>query len=327
MWTPVAPPADLIDFVNDGSKFLIAGHKEPDGDCIGSQLALASALRRYGKEVFLCSAGPFKRTEISHFKQFFMSEIPQDLISGARCIILDCSMKERVGSIYQVLEDLPQAVIDHHARGEVYGLVRYVDADSPSSTLMVFQLIKALGLTPDAQEAEFLFFGLATDSGFFRHIDSGAAPAVFSYASELSALGVSPKKIFGLMNGGKTLDSRLLLASVLNKAQSHFGGKLIVATETLEETERFGENRDSDALYQLLQSVDGVEAVVIIRQESAQACAVGLRSRDKVDVASIAAHFGGGGHKNAAGFLKEGRIHNLYPLILCEFEKIDWNSL
>ncbi|MDR0388390.1 MAG: bifunctional oligoribonuclease/PAP phosphatase NrnA, partial [Treponema sp.] len=127
-------------------------------------------------------------------------------------------------------------------------------------------------------------------------------------------------EVFRAIHGGKSLGSRILLGRILSRAETHYGGKLVYSFETYEDTQKFGlEGRDSDSLYQLLQSVAGVEAIVVIRQESADTCTVGLRSRDRVDVAEIAARFGGGGHKNAAGVKIAGTIEELKPRLIEAF--------
>jgi phosphoesterase RecJ-like protein len=103
--------------------------------------------------------------------------------------------------------------------------------------------------------------------------------------------------------------------------ESHFGGKLILSSEEHDKNLN-PESRDSDSLYQLIQSVAGVEAIVIIRQETPEKCSIGFRSRSFVDVASIAKSFGGGGHKNAAGTSMEGTIAELKPQIIKAFEEV-----
>jgi phosphoesterase RecJ-like protein len=322
VFTPSAPPPSLLDFIRNNAKFLVVGHREPDGDCIGSQLALASALRRLGKTALCFSAGPFKRTEIMPYQSQIKDSISAEDRVDAALIVVDCSSIERTGDIGAQLEGLPFALIDHHAAGKPSGDVRFIDVEAPATTVLIYSLIRALGLQPTATEAEFLFFGLVTDTGFFRHLDSDGVEA-FSIAADLLRCGANPKKTFAAINGGKSLNSRMLLGTVLSKAEAYFDGKLIISTEKLEETQHFGlESRDSDMLYQLIQSVNGVEAIVIIRQESIENCAVGLRSRDTVDVGSVAAAMGGGGHKNAAGFLKAGTIATIKPQILAEFSKI-----
>jgi len=110
------------------------------------------------------------------------------------------------------------------------------------------------------------------------------------------------------------------MGTILSKTRSHYDGKLLVSNETLEETQRYGlESRDSDMTYQLLQSVKGVEAMVLIRQETREECTIGFRSRDHIDVAAIAKHFGGGGHKNAAGTKIRGTIAEMEERIIAAF--------
>ncbi|MDR0998869.1 MAG: bifunctional oligoribonuclease/PAP phosphatase NrnA [Treponema sp.] len=327
MTNPVPVPANLISFIQEGSKFLVAGHEEPDGDCVGSQLALVSALRRLGKEALPCSAGPFKRTEVLVYASQFVTLPGEKERENARVIIVDCGAVDRTGSLEPLLRACPLGIVDHHAVGTLPPDNRnnpvFLDPNAPSTTFMVLELIEALGLSPTVEEANLLLFGLCTDTGFFRHLDERGAEA-FARAARLIRAGGNPKQIFNTLTGGKSFNSRVLLGIQLSRAEEYFGGKLIYTCEKYEETRRFGlEGRDSDSLYQLLLSVAGAEAVVIIRQESPEKCTVGLRSRDKVNVALVAADFGGGGHRNAAGFIREGTvIEELKPKLIAAFEKI-----
>jgi phosphoesterase RecJ-like protein len=325
-FTPAAVPAELIRFIQAGARFIVAGHKEPDGDCVGSQLALASLLRRLGKEALPCSAGPFKRTEVKPYEHLFTAAPAAEQKAGARLIVVDCSAGSRTGDLAPFIEGLPAAVIDHHGTGDHPAHTAesplYLDTAAPSVTFMILRLIEALGLEPTREEAALLFFGLCTDTGFFRHVGEGGAET-FAAASRLIHAGADPKKTFQAINGGKSLDSRILMGRILSRAESHFDGRLVLSTEEMEETQRFGlEGRDSDSLYQMLQSVAGVEAIVIIRQEKPDTCTVGLRSRDALDVAAVAASFGGGGHKNAAGLSVKGTIPEIRGALLEAFKKI-----
>jgi phosphoesterase RecJ-like protein len=172
------------------------------------------------------------------------------------------------------------------------------------------------------EESSLLFLGICTDTGFFRHLTEDNAQ-VFEIVSKLIRLGASPKKVFYNINGGKSLSSRILLGNMLSRTESYFDGKLLLCYETLDEHKTFGiESRDSDSLNQLLLSVEKTEAVVIIRQESADNCTVSLRSIDKVDVAKIAASFSGGGHKNASGLTMKGDVTAVKQKMLDAFNNI-----
>jgi bifunctional oligoribonuclease and PAP phosphatase NrnA len=310
----------VMEFIGRHRRFVIVGHKEPDGDCVGSQLALGSFLERRGKSVSLVSAGPFKRPEVQCYETLFLplppADWPQD---GDACILLDCSDISRVGEPEETLKAYPIAVIDHHAAGDQAGDALLVDPKAPATTLLVLELMEAMGGSPEAREAELLLFGLCTDTGFFRHLSEGSS-RTFNAAARLVDAGASPKRVFDAMQGGKSLESRLLLGDILKRVESHFDGRLMYSFETLEDTTRFGlEGRDSDALYQLIQGIKGCEATAIVRQESDDACTVGFRSKDRVNVASIAASLGGGGHINAAGLYIKGKIDDVKPKIIDAF--------
>jgi len=319
-------PEDIISFIKTGSKFIIAGHKEPDGDCVGSQLALRSALIRMGKEALVCSAGPFKRTELKDYSNQFKFIPTEEDKTGSRLILVDCSNMERIGEIHETLKKLPHAIIDHHAAAShpqsTPKAPVYLDANSPSCTLLIKKLINAFNLELTKEEASLLLFGICTDTGFFRHLTNKDGE-VFEAAANLVRHGANPKKIFSIMNGGKSLNSRILMGNILSRIESYFRGRLTISHETLEEFKVYGlEGRDSDALFQMLLAIEGVEAAVIIRQECADNCTVSLRSVDKINVAQIAASFNGGGHKNASGLTMQGNISSVKKIMLEAFSKV-----
>ena len=311
-------PAELLDFIGMYKTFFILGHEEPDGDCLGSQKALASVLNRTGKTAVLCSPGPFDRPEIKEVESAFAKSISEatgmagldtdgPIPETAAVIIADCSTPERIGAGFAAdIEGIPTAVIDHHASGEPFGDVSFVNGGSPSTTILVYQLMKELKLEPTPEEAEDLLFGFLTDTGYFRHLDTDAADSML-LAAELAGFGASLKDLYFRMYGGRKLNSKVLTGRVLSRAVPLFGGRCISIYETLEEKGRFGaENRDSDTIYSQLLAVENCEAVIFVREEAEGECSVSLRSRNRIDVGAVAKSFGGGGHKNAAGFVWKG---------------------
>jgi len=305
----ISPPTEVIDFLKNYKRFFILGHKDPDGDCLGSQLSMGHLLEKTGAEVRLFSAGPFRRPEIENYGPRFSPRIEQTekeraLHSGDTAVlIMDCSTLERIGEdLRSDIEGFPLGVIDHHAAGEDFGVCRWIESKVPSVTFMVHRLFQEMNIPLDPVAAEYLFLGLCTDTGYFRHIEEGSAE-VFRTAADLTDAGVSPKKIFQQMNGNRSLASRILLGRLLERTQSHYDGQLLITYETLDDQNEIGvENRDSDILYQQLQGVKGCEVVLLIREEEEGLCSVGLRSHGKVDVGTLAQENGGGGHRPAAGF-------------------------
>jgi phosphoesterase RecJ-like protein len=318
MYTRLPVPQGILDFINEGSSFLVAGHQEPDGDCIGSQLALKDLLEQLGKKVTLVSAGPWKRAEIAPFQTRFTNIVEGGDMPGTRLLVVDCSSLSRTGELETALARFPAAFIDHHQTAGSRSR-DYIKPDAPAAAVLVLSLWEAYGLPLTIESAGHLLLGLCTDTGFFRHVGPGSAETLAD-AQKLVTAGGDLKKTFDTINGGRTLNSRKLLGTVLAKAESYYGGRLIVSTEEMEETERFGrENRDSDMLYQLLQSVGGTEAVAIVRQDTPEKCAIGFRSKNTVDVSVVAAAFGGGGHKNASGASAEGTVADLKLRVIEQF--------
>ncbi|TFG84675.1 MAG: bifunctional oligoribonuclease/PAP phosphatase NrnA [Spirochaetales bacterium] len=314
--------AGVISFLDRYSLYFILGHKEPDGDCVGSQLALASFLERHGKTCVLLSAGPFSRTEIASHASRFAETASTPVPADSAVVVLDCSSLSRVGQSADGLSGLPLAFIDHHASGEASGEVRFVNPAAPSVTYLVQSIIEASGDRPSPLEAELLLFGLCTDTGFFRHLGEKSGE-VFHSAARLVAAGASPKEVFAMMNGGKPFASRKLMGELLSRAESLYDGKLLVTWTGIEEQQRYGlVGRDSDMLYQLLMTVEGVEAVVVVRQEKPGECTVGFRSRELIDVAAIAASFGGGGHRLAAGLHIFGELDEIKSKVVEAFKSV-----
>jgi len=314
-------PHGLIDYISSHDCFYVLGHREPDGDCIGSQLALSSFLKRIGKRVHTLSSGPFTRSEILLYEHRFKDEAPPEKkFERAAAIILDCSSMSRIGQVSETMPKVPVAFIDHHASDEPAGEADYLDRSSPAVTAMVFLLMEAMGQAPTKEEAELLFFGLATDTGFFRHLDEHGAET-FRIASLLVEAGASPKRTFQEINGGKTLFSRKLLGEILMRVEPCYGGRLLVSYVTLGDQQRYGmASRDSDFLYQIIMGIAGCEACFVVKQESENQCTVGFRSKDRIDVAAIAGRFGGGGHRLASGLSMQGTVDSVLDCLIQAFE-------
>ena len=318
----------LKEFIQIHNSFIIIGHKEPDGDCIASCLGIAAILDYFKKPYQLLSSGPFKRQEIKKYESKFTDK-PEFMDSEERAhtglIITDCSEISRLGDIDFDFKGLDTFVIDHHkTSGLPENAKGYINAQAPAAAFIIQLFYEAL-IGPLSKEiAEIIFFGICTDTGFFRFLStSPEAVEVFNAVARLNSYGADPRKTYNEINNGKPWTTRKLLGVLLNRAERHLNGKLIITYETLDDTHKLGtEGRDSDALYQLLLSTKDVEAAVFLRQDSPSTCTGGFRSLDKIDVSVIASKFGGGGHKNASGMSCEGKIDTLIPSIVKEFARI-----
>ena len=228
----------------------------------------------------------------------------------------------RLGEIEAQLTDLDTFIIDHHKTASCDTNDSIIDSTSPATAAIIQQLYENIIGTPDKVTANILFFGLSTDTGYFKFLDTTSAE-VFMLAARLVEAGANPRIIYDEISSGKPYSTRKLLGATLDRAESCFDGKLVIALEKMEDTRKYGaEGRDSDALYQLLLAVNNVEAVVFVREETDKTCTIGFRSRNEIDVSAIAAVFGGGGHKNAAGVCTEGTPDTIIVRLKQEFAKI-----
>lgn len=318
----------LKDFIQNHNNFLIIGHKEPDGDCIASCIGLAHIVKHFNKPYTLLSAGPFKRHEIKPYESQFSDTV--DFMDTQErkttgLIITDCSELSRLGDIDFDFKGLDTFIIDHHKTSDIpQGALGYINGEAPAAAYLVQLFYEALIGPLPKQLASIIFFGICTDTGFFRFLNSSEAAAdLLNAVARLNTYGADPRKTYNEINNGKPWNTRKLLGTLLTRAEQYLNGKLIITYETLEDTHKLGtEGRDSDALYQLLLSTKDVKAAVFLRQDTPSTCTGGFRSLDDVDVSLVASKFGGGGHKNASGMSCEGRIETLIPSIVKEFARI-----
>ena len=317
---------EFKSFIENHNFFFIIGHKEPDGDCITSCLGIAAILDFFNKPYQLLSAGPFKRNEVLRWQEKFSDTMEfqdESERKASGLIIADCSELSRLGDIDGDLKGFDTFVIDHHkTSGLEDGMKGYVNSEAPACAFLVQLFYEALIGSVPSDLAKDLFFGLCTDTGFFRFLTENSAE-VFAAASRLVSDGANPRTTYREINSGKPYSTRKLLGILLGRAERYLDGKLVVTYETLDDTKKWGmEGRDSDSLYQLMLSAKGVEAVVFLRQDTLTTCTGGFRSQDKIDVSVVAAKFGGGGHKNASGMSCNGRVETLIPQIVKEFARV-----
>ena len=312
----------LHRFLERYQRFVIAGHSEPDGDCLCSQMALASILIRRKKEVQLLSPGPFKRPEILEYADRFSQSLDPNRPQPEAAVVLDCSTIDRIGTLAEIIQGVPTAIVDHHASGEPFGDVRIIDPSAPSVTFLINRYMHEIGEVPNEEESTWLLFGLCTDTGFFRHLGGGSQDA-FRAAADLIESGAAPKELYLKMYGSQSFLSRRLVGRLLERTESHFDGQLLLTWQTADDVRAFdGERGDSDAVYQQLQLVSRGRVIVFIRSEGDGKLSVGLRSLTSPDVGVVARNFGGGGHPNAAGYDSEGSIADEKQRIITAMEPL-----
>lgn len=297
---------ELLDLIQRNHSFWLCGHENPDGDCIGAQVALYHLLATLGKQVVVHNPDPPGAAI-----DFVLSQTPISAHGGDRqapradvLVLLDCAWLQRLGALEAVVRaDPPRAiaVIDHHVGSEAGdGQVSYVDPDAPSTGALVYRMYKQLGRALSPVAAEGVFLSLVADTGWFRY--SNTTAEVFSIAAELVEYGVAPSRVFDLMFRRNPPESVSMLAQGLARQERLLDGRYAYSAMergAVEHAKRVG--FDTDAIMESLRSVRGTEVVALFKELGTSLVKISLRAVNDVDVQAIAAHFGGGGHRKAAG--------------------------
>jgi phosphoesterase RecJ-like protein len=293
------------EFLRTPQRFLLTGHENPDGDCLGAQVALWHLLRALGQEVHIVNPDPIGKSHdfLLRHTPFAHARGDEPLPGFDAVVLLDCSQLARVGTLGQRLAQRRPVigVVDHHVgsdRGD--GTICYVDVDAAATGALVRRLWRELGLPLTAPAAEGVFLSLVSDTGWFRYSNTNAE--VFTMASELVAAGVDGSRVYDALYRRAHPDSATVLADALARHRLRLHGKLALASLDKALMERaVRADFDTDAVLDPLRSIEGVEVVALLKERFDGTVKVSLRARGDVDVQAIVAQFGGGGHKKAAG--------------------------
>ena len=302
---------EIAHIVKKGERFFLASHKDPDGDAIGSLLALGETLLLSGKQVVLFNEGPIpdNLSSLSGIERV-VNAVDMELGFDA-ALILDCGNLERVGTVSRHLSKIrPLINIDHHENNSRFGDINLVDAQSSSVGEIIYRLIKLANLPLDLTIAENLFVALQSDTGSFKY--DNATSETFSVAGELVDWGVNPWKISRKVMDEWTLKKLHILESALKTIELHSTGKvgfITIAQDTLSKADT--DNLNCERFVDYPRCISGVEIAVLIREIKKDYYRFSLRSNDWVNVAKLASLFGGGGHPKAAAFSKEGSLDSV----------------
>jgi phosphoesterase RecJ-like protein len=310
------PLNNIADVLRNGKRFFLASHKDPDGDAIGSVLALGETLVLSGKEVVLFNEGPIPDSlaslqGIEKMVDNFTAESGFDAVFA-----LDCANLERVGRASSHLSKIrPLINVDHHENNSHFGDLNLVDPHSSSVGEIIYRLIKLWDFPMNATIAENIFVAIQTDTGSFRY--DNTTREAFNIASEMLGWGVRPWKTSRNVMDGYSLKKLRLLESTLKTIELHHAGKVGLITITKQMLSKAkADNFDSERFVDYPRFISGVEIGVLIREIGKGYYKFSLRSNDRVNVADLASRFGGGGHPRAAAFTREGSLESVKQELL-----------
>jgi bifunctional oligoribonuclease and PAP phosphatase NrnA len=292
--------APLQKLVDQNARFLVVSHVRPDGDAYGSTLALALALRALGKDVRV-----HNEDGLSPLFEFLpgtdgLRDKPTPPETDRIIIAVDCADQKRLGKTFDSWERTPDVNIDHHISNPGYAKINLIDAETPATAQVLYDIIAALKWPLNADIAANLYVGIMTDTGSFRYRQTTAR--TFEIAAKLVAAGADPTDLAeGCYNSFRA--ERLLLVSEVLQG-IHFTNQNRIAwfTLTAEMYTRSGAIADeSEGLIEHLQAVKSVQCSFLLEALPDGLTRASLRSRGTVDVQKICQEFGGGGHRLAAG--------------------------
>lgn len=313
--------SEIIAVLKRSGKIMIATHVFPDVDAMGSQLALGNILRSMGKEVYLYGEEP-----ATHILDFLPGhgDIETELPDMERfdCVVaLDCGDEHRLGrGKDHLLAARPFIVIDHHTGHKDFGSLRWVVPGKSSTGEMVFELARALEVEISYDTAYCLYSAIVSDTGSFKYASTSAE--TLRTAGELVARGVKPAEISGKIFDNFSKNRLRLLQEVLATLTLYEDDQLAVITVTGDLYEKTGTTAaDTELFINYPRSLVTVKVAAFIK-EAKGLVGASLRSKGEYDVAEVARMFGGGGHRNAAGFkVPDTTIDEVREKLLAELRK------
>lgn len=292
--------AQILPFIEQGNDFLLLSHIHPDGDSIGSLLGLADLLGQLGKNYTIAS-----QDEVPQIFRF-LKDSDRIIVGEAglkpryqEVIVLDLSESRRAGDLSKYIEKANVVInIDHHQENQ-FAEPRYVRTNACATGELIYELFQEAGLEPSVHGAEALYTAIMTDTGRFSH--GNTTYEALAIASDLVRLGARPHDQYVEIYEKKPLEFIRLLGKVLDTLELSCGGRVASLVIDEQVTDGFSiDTGDTENYIAYAQMIKGVEIALLFREVEGNT-KISWRSIADIDVSLFARHFGGGGHKNAAG--------------------------
>jgi phosphoesterase RecJ-like protein len=294
-------------------RFMLTSHARPDGDSIGSQLAMAYALDALGKQARIINADP----PPDHYREFpGMDRIeiaPVATGDADAVIVMECSDITRTG--VTGFEGRYIINIDHHAGNRMYGELNWFDESAAACGEMVFDLIRSLGVPLSREIATHIYLAILTDTGSFHH--SNITPRTFDICRQAVVAGVNPATMARSVFDSNSFGKLKLIGALLDAMELTDHGRLAVLYMDDAMLAASGcTHNDTEGVINLPLTAREIQAVVFFKAGANEDIRVSMRSKYDVDVRMVANSYGGGGHKNAAGFTVTGKLADVKPQII-----------
>jgi len=313
--TTTIPPdlARIVDAIRARQRFVLSSHARPDGDAIGSQMAMAYALRAMGKDVRIVNSDPAP-PPLMVFPGVPDIEIAREVGGDFdAAVIMECGDLARTG--VAGLERGFVINIDHHPGNTGYGQINWFEPAAAACGEMVFDAIAALDVRLTPEMATHVYVAILTDTGSFHF--SSISPRTFDICRVLLESGVDPVRVARSVYDSNTMARLKLFGAVLSGMQVDATGRIAVLYIDHEIARAAGGSYDdTDGLINEPLTVKEIQAVVFFKHVQGDEYRVSMRSKGAIDIGAVAKAFAGGGHKNAAGCTAIGRVDDLKRLFV-----------
>jgi phosphoesterase RecJ-like protein len=303
----------IADAIRSRQRFVISSHSRPDGDSIGSQLAMAFAIRALGKDVTVVNFDPAAPALMA------FSGVPDIVIAPAvagdfdAAIVMECSDYARTG--VTGLDRFFTINIDHHPGNTGYGQINWFDPSAAACAEMVFDVVQALGVPMSTEIATHIYVAIMTDTGSFHF--SSLSPRTFDICRQLLEAGVNPVRIARQLYDNSTVGRLKLCGAVMHTMRIDPTGRIAVLHLDQQMAGAAGATYDdTEGVINQPLTVKDVQAVIFFKQSEGDHYRISLRSKGEVDIGAVAKEYGGGGHKNAAGCSATGPIDELRNILV-----------
>lgn len=311
---------EVASVLENHDQFVITGHINPDGDCLGSMLALGTALEKMGKVVRIITETPLKGSLSALEKEWDYICVddftfdPKDQVF----IAVDCGDEGRLPTVPD--HDLIMINIDHHQNNSMYGRFNYVDIDAAAAAEIIYQLIEEMHVELDETIAYYLNIAFITDTGCYRY--SNTNPRILRLTADfIEKFNIDINQIFKVFLGTNPLTTMRLKGLVYSRMELHYGGKVAMIKINEDMVQEVGATmEDASHMSGDLRDIEGVEVGVSVVEVEPGVVQLSFRSNFYVPVNEIADFFGGGGHLRASGATLEGDLDEVAEQVI---KKID----
>ncbi|HUC74208.1 MAG TPA: bifunctional oligoribonuclease/PAP phosphatase NrnA [Vicinamibacterales bacterium] len=308
---------EIVEAIRARQRFVISSHTRPDGDSIGSSLAMAFALRAMGKEADVVHSDPAPGPLMQFPGVRDIQVMPQVGNHYDAAIVMECGDLGRTG--VAGLDRFFLINIDHHPGNVGYGRLNWFNPDAAACGEMVFDLVKALGAPLTPEVAIHVYLAILTDTGSFHY--ANISPRTFEICKEALEAGVDPVAVARNVYDSNNMGRLKLFGAVLSAMQIDASGRVAIVYLDHEMARAAGGTyEDTEGLINLPLTVKEILAIVFFKQIEGDEYRVSMRSKGTIDIGGIAKEFGGGGHRNAAGCTVTGAIDALKKMFI---EKIE----